>query len=238
MPEVPCRLVFVTGTDTGVGKTVLTGLLLTRLRARGTRALAIKPFCSGGRGDVALLRSLQENELTPEEINPFFFFKPLAPLAAAQSHRQPIELDSALLHIRKIARRCDCLLIEGIGGLLVPLGHDYTVLDLIHRLRCEVLVAARNQLGTLNHTLLTVRALTPFAVHRKLRPRHPTPIRVILMQPAVPDISSASNPRLLGQLLKPVPVTTLPYLGPRCDRATSVRSVAQRLGSRLDKVLT
>ena len=83
------KIIFVTGTDTGVGKTLLTALLLQHLRAHGQSALAIKPFCSGGREDAELLHSLQENELTLDEMNPFHFKKPLAPYLAATRRERP-----------------------------------------------------------------------------------------------------------------------------------------------------
>lgn len=218
------RLLFITGTDTGVGKTVLTALLLAHLRARQVRALAIKPFCSGDRADVTLLRSLQGDELTADEINPFFFSEPLAPLAAARG-RRAIPLERVVERVQKVAGRCECLLIEGIGGLLVPLGHNYSVLDVIARLRCEILVVARNQLGALNHTLLTVRALRS---RLPLLRKSTTRLKVVLMQPRMPDASSASNPRLLARLLDPTPVWTLPYLGTRRHTPQAILAAANQ----------
>lgn len=228
------RLIFVTGTDTGVGKTTLTALLLAHLRSQQISALAIKPFCSGSRGDVTLLRSLQDNKLTPDEINPFFFSEPLAPFAAARLHRRIIPLQRVIEHIRLIAGRCDCLIIEGVGGLLVPLGSNYSVLDLITGLRCEVLIVARNQLGTLNHSLLTMRALRSTRSSSLKPGKGGAGIKVVLMQPRRPDACSVSNPRLLAELLKPTPVLSLPFLGPRCNRANHLRRCARGLKKRLN----
>lgn len=226
MPEA--RLIFITGTDTGVGKTTLTALLLAHLRSQQISAKAIKPFCSGSRDDVTLLRSLQDNELTLDEINPFFFSEPLAPFAAARLHRRRIPLQRVVDNIRRIAG-CDYLLIEGVGGLLVPLGANYNVLDLVTRLGCEIIVVARNQLGTLNHTLLTVKALhSAWSSGVKQREGDPR-VKVVLMQPRRPDPSSASNPRILAALLKPTPVLSLPFLGQRCKRAKHLRRCAGEL---------
>src|SRR2546429_4432134 len=94
--------IFITGTDTGVGKTVLTGLLVTHLRNQGTDALAIKPFCSGSRADAKLLQAIQDRELTLEEINPFYFPEPVAPLVAARLHRRAITLRQVLAHIERV----------------------------------------------------------------------------------------------------------------------------------------
>src|SRR3954447_582296 len=153
------RILFVTGTDTGVGKTTLTALLLAHLRQTGAHALAMKPFCSGtadGWGDVELLGAIQEGELKAREINPFFFPEPLAPLVAARKHGKLIRKEAVIKRINEVANRCECLLIEGAGGLLAPLGEGYNALDLIQELKCRSIVVAGNRLGTLNHTLLTV----------------------------------------------------------------------------------
>src|SRR3954468_317583 len=134
------RIVFVTGTDTGVGKTVLTALLLSHLRQAGTHALAIKPFCSGGTEDVEILHSLQHTEISRNEVNPYYFPEPVAPLVSARKHRRVIPLPAVLGVIQNVANQCDMLVIEGSGGLLVPLGEGYAVADLITALSCEVLV--------------------------------------------------------------------------------------------------
>ena len=115
------RIVFVTGTDTGAGKTLLTGLLLHHLRQNGCHALAMKPFCSGSRADVEFLRAVQDDDLTLDEINPFFFAEPVAPLVAARKHNRLIRAPEVLRRIKGLAAQCECLLIEGIGGVMVPL---------------------------------------------------------------------------------------------------------------------
>src|ERR1700742_4055293 len=125
------KIIFITGTDTGVGKTIFTGLFVHHLRATGVHALAMKPFCSGGRGDVRVLRAMQDAELTEDEINPFYFPEPIAPLVSARQHKRNISLNEVLRRINKIARQCECLLIEGAGGLMVPLGEKYFVSDVI-----------------------------------------------------------------------------------------------------------
>ncbi|MGH7971881.1 MAG: dethiobiotin synthase, partial [Limisphaerales bacterium] len=185
------RLLFITGTDTGVGKTVLTALLLAHLRRTGRRALALKPFCSGSRADVTLLRSLQHGELTVEEVNPFYFAQPVAPwVATRRTPQRRVKLQTVTRHIRSIAARHlsgttpdEFLLIEGCGGLLVPLGDNFTVLDLLARLRCETLLVSRNRLGTINHTLLAVAALAQASQGARDGVRS----KVVLMSPRLPD---------------------------------------------------
>src|SRR5437867_2176078 len=113
------KIIFVTGTDTGAGKTLLTGLMLHHYRQAGLHALAMKPFCAGGRGDIELLSSLQNDELAADEINPFYFTEPIAPLVAARRHRRTIPLNEVLARVQKLENRCERLIIEGSGGLLV-----------------------------------------------------------------------------------------------------------------------
>jgi dethiobiotin synthetase len=208
------KIIFVTGTDTGVGKTLLTGLLLCHLRQSGCHALAMKPFCTGSREDVEMLYAIQDAELERNEINPFYFRKPLAPLVAAREQGYSVKLRDVLARIRKLSRRCQILLIEGIGGLYVPLGPGYTVGDLIGRLDCRVIVVSRNQLGTINHTLLTARAAQKVA--RK-------ELMVALMDSALGDPSSGSNPEILAELLRSVPVLRVPFLGKRATNERGVR---------------
>ncbi len=259
------KIIFVTGTDTGVGKTLLTALLLCHLRSRGERAIALKPFCSGGREDAELLFKLQEGDLTLNEINPFYFPEPVAPLVSARKHKRDVPLRRVLQHIQSMASRVhtvpqtaplhasprgspsrqNFLLIEGSGGLLVPLGEGYTVRDLIVRLGCDVLVVSRNQLGTINHTLLTVQALLHPAPHLTLsasgskppagRTAHPalriphSALKVLLMEVSRPDVSSRSNPVMLTAALEPIPLLRLSFLGRRCMSVSALKKAANKL---------
>ena len=223
MPRHNQKIIFVTGTDTGVGKTLLTALLLRHLRQTGVRALAMKPFCSGGRGDVELLQSIQPGELADHEANPFYFKEPIAPLVAAKSHRQVIRLAKVLQSIRKVEKKCDVLLVEGSGGLLVPLGDGYNVADIIVRLNCRVIVAARNQLGTINHTLLTIQALRSRGIPAAA-------LAVVLMSGPKPDASSRDNHAVLSSLIHSIPVLKFPFFGPKATRIG--RSVTIGTGTR------
>ena len=222
------RIIFITGTDTGVGKTLLTGLLLHHLRQNGCHALAIKPFCSGSRADTEFLCAVQEGELTPDEITPFFFAEPLAPLVAARKHHRSSCLPEVLRRISRVAGRCQYLLIEGIGGLLVPLGEGFTVRDLITRLDCEVIVVSRNRLGTINHTLLTVEALK--TIENK-------GLKVVLMSHKNQNASAGSNLRVLVELLSPTPVLPVPFLGANLLRFEAVKKSRRKIQKSLARIL-
>jgi dethiobiotin synthetase len=223
------KIIFVTGTDTGVGKTLFTALLLRHLRARGVRALAMKPFCSGGRGDARLLQSLQRGELSDDQMNPFYFSAPLAPLAAAP-RGGAVRLGDALRKVRQVAGKCDQLVIEGSGGLLTPLGPGYTFADIITKLPCRVIIVARNSLGTINHTLLTVAALEGAGIRRQR-------LGIVLMSVAKPDLSARSNPTILRALLAPMGVMCLPYFGRRVSTEEFVRRKGEKMGRELGLVL-
>jgi dethiobiotin synthetase len=218
------NIIFVTGTDTGVGKTLLTGLLLHHLRRSGCRAFALKPFCSGSRGDAQFLRALQDGELSLDEINPYFYKAPLAPLVASRRRAASARLAEVLRHIRSVASRCERLLVEGIGGVLVPLGENFCVLDLIARLDCAVIVVSRNRVGTINHTLLTTHALKRAGVKR---------LKVVMMSSHRADKSAASNRSMLAELLDPIPVIPLPFLGRNPARSEALKGCEKKVRKRL-----
>ena len=213
------KIIFITGTDTGVGKTVFTALLVHHLRASGVHALAIKPFCSGGRADVRLLRAMQDGELSEDDINPFYFTEPVAPLVSGRRHKSTVSLPEVLHHVKRISRRCRCLLIEGSGGLLVPLGENsdgkkYLVSDLIERLNCEIIVVSRNRLGTINHTLLTIRCLQ----NDSKKVIGPKKLQIALIQNADRDPSCACNWRILSEVCAPIPVHQVRFLGQNASK--------------------
>ncbi len=202
--------------------------MVWHLRAKGVQALGIKPFCSGSRDDVKLLQQIQDGQLTNEEANPFCFPEAVAPLVSARKHHRKITLADAVRRIRAVQRKCDVLVIEGSGGLLVPLGETFTVADLITALNCEVIVVARNRLGTINHTLLTVNAA------RKLRLES---LKVVLMDCGDRDHSTATNLEILRELLAPVPVTGYPFLGRKAASSSTFRRRQRILQKVLAEVL-
>lgn len=146
---------FVTGTDTGVGKTVVTAAVALALRARGMDVGVVKPVQTG-EGDATVLMALAE---LPERLNaiaPNSFSAPLAPLVAARLEGRELALDTVARQVRRLAARHEVTIVEGVGGLLVPVGPGWTIADLAASLGLPLLVVARAALGTINHTLLTV----------------------------------------------------------------------------------
>jgi len=157
------RGLFVTGTDTGVGKTEVSCALVAAARADGFDLGAMKPAQSGVEpgdpGDAQRLRAAAGETDPPELVCPYTFAAPLAPGVAARLAGVEIRLEVILEAAQVLAARHTALLVEGAGGLLVPLTPRHTYADLAVALGLPVLVVARVGLGTVNHTALTVEAL-------------------------------------------------------------------------------
>jgi dethiobiotin synthase len=211
------QTLFITGTDTGVGKTVLTALLVKFLRGRGVNAAALKPVCSGGRGDARKIfaamggavevqspkSKVQSLTLSLDEINPWHFRAAVAPLLAARRENKKVKLSQVVAHARAMQKRFEILLIEGAGGLLSPLGENFNSRDLIVALRAMPVIVAQNKLGAVNQVLLTLEAL-PESLRAKSR--------VVLVSPPKPDASTRTNATLLAEFFDAGRIFLLPRI--------------------------
>lgn len=223
------RIIVITGTDTGVGKTLLTALLAAHLIPTGAKVAALKPICSGSRDDARLLQRALNNSLPLDTINPWHFRAPITPLLAARLEKRAVRLTEVLEHIRAVARstpRPDYLLIEGAGGLLSPVGEGFSTREWIVRLQAGTLMVGVNRLGVVNQILLMLEAL-PAAVARKAR--------IVLMSEARPDAASRTNVALLTEMTGGKQVTLLPHFKDVGDFA-GMLAVA-RVGQALDQLL-
>jgi dethiobiotin synthetase len=151
--------IFITGTDTGVGKTHVTSALLRELRRQGVAAAAFKPIAcgSGGRDDARQFARLMSHEIPLDIINPIYLRHPLAPSVAARLEHRRIDLGKIRSSFRLLTSAFSPVLVEGAGGLLVPIQRGYFVGDLAKDLRLPVVIVSRLSLGAINHALLTVR---------------------------------------------------------------------------------
>ena len=201
--NLKAQICFITGTDTGVGKTILTALLTRYLRDRGSAVAALKPISSGGRGDARALHNATDGALSLDEINPWHYRAPLAPLLAARSEGKRVKLEDVLAHVRKVQRRFELVLVEGAGGLLTPLGEGFNARDLIVGLNATSLIVCPNRLGAVSHALLTVEALPPRAAKKVL---------IDLISPRRASAASKTNPNLLAEFLDRNQVLVLPWL--------------------------
>ena len=162
--------VFITATDTEVGKTVVSAGIAGALKSKGLNVGVMKPVATGviktkaglRSNDVGFLMKSIESRDDPELVNPIRFELPLAPLSVLMISKIDISLDKIKTKIKsafvKLCSRHDFVVVEGIGGILVPIKQDYLVADMIKDLNLPVVVVARPGLGTINHTLLTIRA--------------------------------------------------------------------------------
>ncbi len=150
---------FITGTDTGVGKTTFTCWLVRAWRNSGHDAAGLKPISSGDRNDALLLEQANDLRLSLDEINPLHFSEPAAPLFAAQTENRTIDFTVVRAKIGVARMVFSHLAVEGVGGWRVPLAPNYEVRDWARDLGYPVVVVARGGLGTLNHTLLTVESI-------------------------------------------------------------------------------
>jgi dethiobiotin synthetase len=221
------RILFVTGTDTGVGKTLLTALLLQHLRSQGVAALAMKPFCTGPRSDVHLLQSLQAGELRDDEANPVWLRTPLAPRFAAEREGRSVDLSAVRRQIQALARRCECLIVEGAGGALVPVSPTKTLADFMAGLPVETVITATNRLGVINQVSMTVEVL---------RARGIAVRRIILMGPQRPDSSTPNNATNLAKTLASIDVFEIPFLRGEVGNRSGIQAAQKKLKKVLARI--
>jgi len=151
--------VFITGTDTGIGKTVVACGVAQLVRQWKKTVGVMKPFATGSQEDAKRLIAASGTKLPLSLVNPQFFKEPLAPSVAAALEERSVDMEAVYKAFWEIAKGHEVLVVEGVGGVKVPLADSTYVIDLIAALRLPALVVARAGLGTLNHTLLTLDAL-------------------------------------------------------------------------------
>lgn len=214
------RGIFVTATDTGVGKTEVACALLSDARARGLDAVGMKPAQSGvvagERSDAERLRDAADGVEPLEAICPYAFDPPLAPALAARLAGLEVSFERILDAARALAARHEALVVEGAGGLLVPLTERETFGDLAVALALPVLVVARAGLGTVNHTALTVEAL---------RRRRLSIAGIVLDRTVAEDDPSVPhNAGEIARLTGIAPAAILPFVPDIEARAAALRS--------------
>jgi dethiobiotin synthetase len=214
------RGLFVTGTDTGVGKTEVTCALVRGARAAGLDAVAMKPAQSGHDAgepsDAERLRDASGGVEPLEALCPYTLRAPLAPAVAARLEGIAISLPRIVDAARALAARHAAVLVEGAGGLLVPLAEGATYADLAVALALPVLVVARAGLGTVNHAALTIEAL---------RSRGLAVAAIVLNRTAATDDPSVEHNAVeIAKLTDCQPIGPLPYAADIASRAEILRS--------------
>jgi dethiobiotin synthetase len=232
------RRLGITGTDTGIGKTVVTCALAARARQLGRRVAAMKPVESGidtrsrehgaPASDAERLRAACGGVHDLALVRPYVLEEPLAPMVAAQRAGvtlSPHELDRAR---EALEHEQELLLVEGAGGLLVPITAQLSYADLFSRWQCDVVLVAGNKLGVLNHVLLTVQAVERAGLHL-------TAIVLSTIDHAAPTVAEGTNFEVLQQLLPGVPLFRFPWVA-RADDLDQLALAAEAAG--LDALLS
>ena len=217
------RDLLVTGTDTGVGKTVITAALVTALRKNGVRALGFKPVETGvGPADtsdsVTLERISGEHSVLARPL--FQSHEALAPAIAAERAGVVLDPDDIEHRIGQLRREGYTLAVEGAGGVMVPLCWGYTVLDLAQACDLDAVVVARAGLGTLNHVAMTIMMLRSREI----------PIRGVVLngRSSTPDLAESTNPSTLARMIHGVRIVEVPN-DPSGNPIDSAAGVVSRL---------
>ena len=153
---------FITGTDTGVGKTHIAARLLHLLRASGVRCAGMKAICCGDRRDAEALLAAGSDCVTIDQVNPVWLKTPAAPIVGTLMEKVTIDIEHILAAFHALQDSVEHVIVEGTGGWLVPIRSDYFVSDLAAATKLPVLVVAQNRLGCLNHAALTVRSVATY----------------------------------------------------------------------------
>ncbi|HAA74256.1 TPA: dethiobiotin synthase [Candidatus Latescibacteria bacterium] len=213
---------FVTGTDTEVGKTQAAVLLTYALKGEGLDVGVMKPISAGGREDaVALLEAASISD-TLDEVNPVSLSEPLSPNLAAEREGVTVDVEGLVSPYERLRDRHAWMIVEGAGGLLVPVNDSQTIADLAMRLDLPLIIVARAALGTINHTLLTIEAA---------RARSLSILGVIYnhVTPSTGDPSEIESARIITERSSLPSLGIIPFISPDDDIRDHVSALDTRL---------
>jgi dethiobiotin synthetase len=192
----------VTGTDTGVGKTFITSGLIRFARSKGMDVVGMKPICTGDNSDVRQLLDASGGCEQEQIINPIWYRTPVAPYTASIIEDRQIDLDAIRSAFERLARHHSTVLVEGSGGIAVPILTNYDYRDVARDLGLSVIVVAANRLGVLNHARLTIEAIQVAGLNCTL-----VVLNVVNLDS---DLSQSTNLSVLENLVN-VPVLGVEY---------------------------
>jgi dethiobiotin synthetase len=226
--EMKNKAIFVTGTDTGVGKTIVAAVIARLLKNKGLSVGVMKPVTSGcivveGRlvsEDAELLAWAGSVDRGDPDITPYLLREALAPSVAAAREKVRIEFATIRAAFDRLAARHDFIIVEGAGGLMVPLAGGLLTADLINHLGLPIIVVTRPNLGTINHTLLTTFSARQLGIE--------VAGVIINDYPATPDSAEEYAPHLLGSLSGAPLLGVFPHIGGN-DRHVIVETIVSLL---------
>lgn len=231
---MPVRGLFITGTDTGVGKTVVTAAILAWLRQQGHNVGVMKPIETGvdaecssaANSDALFLMECGGIEDELSEVCPIRLKPAASPYQAARIENRTIEPASLLAAYRKLAGKYDWMLVEGVGGVRVPITRETGVLELMREVGLPALVVSRYQLGTLNHTLMTLEVLK----------QNQIPVMGVVFNQTGPEETDAIEreaPRLIEELAGVKVLGEMPFIDPINAQSFSPEML-KRLAAKVD----
>lgn len=196
---------FLTGTDTGVGKTFVAVQLLRLLRSAGIRCVGMKPICCGDRDDARQLLAVSEEGMTIDQVNPVWLQSPVAPSVAAQIERVVIDIESIRSCFNALYAQFEVVIVEGVGGWLVPIAPGLSMSDLAKNLDLPVVIVTENRLGCLNHVLLTAESIQNHGSRN---------VGIVLNHAdGSSDLAQTTNASELRRLLPDIPLLPIAKMG-------------------------
>ncbi len=225
--------IFVTGTDVGVGKTVVAGALAMQWRREGRRVGVFKPIATGCRWRVRLglmsddaecLAYCAGSELPLDVVNPIRYRQPTVPMVAANESRRPIDSEAMWHAYDQVCHDADAVIVEGVGGLLVPIERKRLLADLAGEFDLPLLVVGRSDLGTVNQVLLTLEAA-------KARDLSVAGVVLNGYQSRAPSLAEETNPSALAECARIPHPTIVPH-----DEQTDVKT--GQIGPKVREALT
>lgn len=223
---------FITGTDTGVGKTVVAAGLIRAIKAKGLSVCSMKPLesgCSLKKGklfptDAVTLLNASGIDETLDAVNPYRFRNPLAPLVAAEIEGVKIEKKRIISAYERLSKKYDITIVEGIGGIMAPVYKKYLCLDLAGDLGLPLLIVSRPGLGTINHTLLTIEAVRDRGLD----------VAGVVINYALKTrkgLSERTNPKVIEKLGNVPVLGTVPYSTGSNDR--QIKDIFRRIAGKI-----
>ncbi|MFH1423140.1 MAG: dethiobiotin synthase [Planctomycetota bacterium] len=210
--------IFITATDTGAGKTTIGVALAAYLQKKGCNIGVMKPVESGGTSDSQVYTAVIKTGDPPELINPYHFNMPVSPHQAAREEGKEVKYEVIESAFNQLSAKHDFVIIEGAGGLLSPITDELLSADLIKKFQLPILVIAKPQVGTINHTLLTLRCAEQMGI----------PIIGIIInysQDTRGGIATKSKPEEFSKFTTVPLLGILPYLGYISQRSPNVDSL-------------
>jgi adenosylmethionine-8-amino-7-oxononanoate aminotransferase len=221
--------IFITGTDTGVGKTIVTALISHILKSKSIDVGVMKPVETGGRSDSNLIKAISNSDDDIDLINPYYFRLPLSPNIASKFEGVDIDIGIIKERFSEISEKHEIVLVEGIGGLLVPIRDNYYVLDLIRDFDLPIIVVSRASIGTINHTLLTIKYSRIMGIK----------VLGFIINNCTDGISERTNPEIIERLSNTENLGIIPHIPSISQNGEDLKNVfkSMNIPINLDNIL-